>query len=225
MKESIVNSIFQINGLIQDCKEITYETIANKYIEIKNNFKSINALINNEKESIIVEPYKMQTENANFFIDNEFIGYIVENEFKLDFLFENDDLKRPKIVGKIINKNRPKKFLINSYSEIGHSCGRIGRLMEVLINNISLSTDIVFEGNLNALKIIINSYNDEYIISTQYYENEEKSELVNINGIVFQKPSSCIFKIKEKSLKIISSKQENSIMTYNYEYYSKYLNL
>ena len=217
MKKSIINSIDKINELIKKCENITYQTINDKYVEIKNNFKPIKALINNQKESI---NYIWQTNGNNYdnyVIENKINNIDIENEFALDVIFENDGLKEPKIIGKIINKNRPTNYLIDIYSKTGQNCGKIGREIEINLNNISLSTNIIFDDNLKTLEINITTNFDEYVINTQYYEFIEQVQSMVVSGIEFIVPSCCQKQLtREKISKIISSKNKSTITTYNY---------
>ena len=214
MKNSIIKSIFSIDELIQKSKNITLEIITKKYIEIKNNFSPIKIQINKTEESI-----NLITQDNIFSIDNKIINYDILNEFALDIIFENNDFKKPKIIGKIINKNKPRKYLIDFYSKIG-ICGRLGKKYEVEFNNISFSTDMIFDGYLNILQINITSDFDEYLITTQIYESKELMQSIMVNGIELKYPSTCKMLLKEKYIEEISSKNKNNLVKVSYIYFN-----
>ena len=214
MKNSIIKSIFSIDELIQKSKNITLDTITQKYIEIKNTFSPIKKQINKTEDSINLQNYDLTTKENNFKIDNKMLNYNIGNEFTLDIIFENNDLKKPKIIGKIINKNRPKQYLIDFYSPFG-KCGKIGRNIEVTFNNISFFTDIIFDGYLNIFQINITSDFDAYLITTQNYENKEVTESIMLNGVIC-KTTSCKISPKEEYKEIVSSKNNSNLVKVSY---------
>ena len=215
MKSTIIKSIFSIDELIQKSKNITVDTITKKYIKIKNNFSPIKMKINKTEESINLKSYNLMTQENNFRIDNKMINYNIGIDFTLDIIFENNDLKKPKIFGKIINNNKPQKYLIDYYSTFC-KCGRFGKNIEVTFNNISFSTDMIFDGTLNILQININSDFDAYLITTKYYEDEEVMKPIILNGVELQMSSICKSSLKEEYEEIVSSKNSSNLVKVSY---------
>ena len=221
LKDFIFNKINLINELIEKCSEITYKTISNKYIFYKDEFNPVNKQIVGEKESVVVDKFSHKAgEDLSYNVETKVEKFLVDNEFILDVLLEGD-LKKPKVIGKVINKNRPKTFQIKFYSQSGQICGKIGRQITVGFNNITLSSDIVFNSGLNKAKIESNFNNEEYNIQTKFYEEIEHTEVIIIAGIKFEMPSICQLVTletpeNEKSLEIISSKQNNEVKEYAY---------
>jgi hypothetical protein len=147
LREFIIDKIQLINELIEKNSNITYKIIANKYIDIKNNFKPINKKINDSKDSIPEADYANEgDEELNYKITTNIDIFKINNEFTLDIIFEEEDVKKPKIVGKVINNNKPNNIKIDFSSQTGQICGKIGRIINAEINNISLSTNIIFDG-------------------------------------------------------------------------------
>ncbi len=220
MKESIIKYIMEIDELIKKCENITYKTIADNYINIKDNFNPVNTLKNKELESLPLEKYKEEKEEKNYIIETNVENYIIDNQFILDILFEDDDIKKPKIVGKVINKNKPKSFVINFYSKSGQS-GKLGRKINVEFNNISSSIDINFDGGLNDAIINTNFSYEEYNIHTKFYETIENTQIIVIGGIQFEIPGISIEKDidppeNEKELEVVKSKTKNKTESYSY---------
>ena len=89
----------------------------------------------------------------------------------------------PKLKGKVINKNRPKKFEIDLYSPMGQRYGKIGRKINAEFSNISLVSHIELKSGLNYALIYNIFNNDEYNIITKFYESEEKTEIIIIAAI------------------------------------------
>ena len=145
LKEFIINKIQSINESIEKSNNITYEVIANQYIAIKNDFSPTNKKIDDKKESISVDDYIKEEEVGNYTIKTTIENYKIDNEFALDIIFEKEEnVKKPKVLGKVINKNQPKKLEINFSSKTGQTCGKIRKKIISEFYNISLSNDIIF---------------------------------------------------------------------------------
>ena len=218
IKDSIIESILLINEYIEKCSDITYKTIANKYIEIKDNFNPVSENNEDEKDSTPIDNYNENAGNdLSYTIETKIEKYKIDNEFALDILFEEGDIKKPKVLGKVINKNKPKKIEINFYSLTGQVCGRIGRRINAEFNNISLSTDINFDGGLNNATINTNFDYEEYNVETNYYENVEITETIDLGGIQFPISSICTEITREvPDSEIILSKKEKEMKTYSF---------
>ena len=186
-KEKINNNINAINDLVNSCQKVTFETISNKYIEIKNEFNTINDAQNVEKKKINIDPYDYKQTDNYFTVETIVENYSVINKFNLDLIFESET-KAPKIIGKLENKINPKKFIIDFYSRFGQS-NKIGRKIDVNFQNISSYTNIIFDAGLNQVNIITNFNFDKYTIKTQYYEEREtKGSTIKIGNTEYTIP-------------------------------------
>ena len=181
MKEQIINNIIQINELINSCEKVTYEIINNKYIEIKDKFNKIEQSNNLVKNKINISPYKSQQTDNYFTVETNVENYLIDNKFTLDIIFEGES-KTPKVIGKVVNNILPKIFDINFYSSTGQN-GKLGRRINVVFNNISSYTNIVFDAGLNQANIITNFNFDEYSVKTQYYQEKVESVTKIIMGM------------------------------------------
>ena len=222
LKEFIIKKIKLINKLIEKCSNITYEVIINKYIDIKNKFNPVTKKFEEEKDSIIVDSYEEKAgDELSYTIKTKVQNFLVNNEFILDIIIEEES-KLPKLIGKIINKNRPKNFEIDIYSPDGQLCGKIGRRIFAEFSNVSLVSNIELNSGLNYATIKNNFNNEEYNIKTKFYQSEEYSEVIVIAGIPFEIPEGCIEKDREtpeneKDSEIIplEKKTENKKLTLN----------
>ena len=181
IKEQIIDDIIKINDLINSCEKVTIETIKNKYLEIKNNFNKIDDTQNSVKNEINIEPYKSHITDNYFTVETEVQNYLIDNKFSLDIIFD-EETTTPKIVGKLVNNVKPKKFDINFYSTSGQN-HKLGRTINVTFNNISSYSNIIFDSGLNLANIITNFNFDEYTVKTQYYEEKTETKTKTILGM------------------------------------------
>ena len=186
MKEQIIDNIVKINELINSCEKVTYETINNRYIEIKEKCEKIDDSKNLEKKEISIIPYKTNITDNYFTVLTNVENYLIDNKFTLDVVFE-EETKTPKIIGKLINNISPKKFNIDFYSSIGQN-GKLGRTINVAFNNIESSSEIVFDSGSNKATIVTKFNFDEYTVKTQYYEETTKTIIKNIMGMTIVIP-------------------------------------
>ena len=185
IKEYIKNYIIKINKLIEIFTNISYETISNEFIKIKNDYNQVNKLINKE-EKVNIEEYIWKGEEDTYKIKTEIDKYFHDNEIIFDIIFENEDKRKPKIIGKIINKNRPKRLLFDIFPLYGNGCVKVGTKISTYFNNISLLVDFSYESYSNSFNINTSIDFDEYEISyNKYYEKEQKIIIKKIAGIDF----------------------------------------
>ena len=210
-KENITNSINQMNNLLEKCINITYKEINKKYIKLKDNFKPVN-FQKIEKKSIELEE-KEEVDGTIYKIEANIDEYLIENQISFDILLnESDgDILTPIILGKLINKNHPKKMVIDFYTNNGQSCEIKGRKMTINFNNISLISEMVFDNGLN--NIIINNIIDfdEYNIKSEKYTVKEKKIQFVLAGIEFVFPSICKTTLDgESEVKVVNEVKNNT---------------
>ena len=218
-KEYIKNYFIQVNDLIDDCANITYKEINKKYFEIKNNFNSIkNKKI--EEKLIEIDNHNENVDEMKYIIKTKIDKYLIENEISLDIVFEEGeegDIIIPKIIGKIINNNHPKKMVIDFYSNYGQNCQIKGRKMTINFNNISFISDFIFDSSLN--NVTINHYInfDEYNIKSEKYTIKEENFIKNISGMSVVFPKLCKSSLDgEYEIKTCDAIKNNSTEIYEY---------
>jgi hypothetical protein len=220
-KELILESIEKINELIENCTNITFKIITDKYIEYKDNFNAIYVPNKREEDEQNFDDYNERIDDKIYIVKAKIKSYKIENEIQMDIKFEDEEMKKPKIEGSLINKNRPTMFEIDIYSKYGQKCGKIGRKISAEINNISLSVDLNIDGGLNSGSFITKTDFDEYIIKNYFYETKEIKQSRIIGNIEFPLPSRCD-EIKvdipegEKEEEIISAKKNETNIQYNF---------
>ena len=215
-KKYIDTSINQINELIEQCANITYEQINNKYINIKNNFHPINQTIKEEK-LIEIDIHNENINGMDYIIETKIDKYLIENEITLDIQSEEGDISKYKLVGKIINKSRPHKMIIDFYLNFGQKCEIKGRRMTINFNNINFSSNLIFDSTLNNITIYNNIDFDEYNIKNEKYIIKEFNFIKVLGGITFVFPNLCISTIDgENEIKIVNSKKNSTTQLFEY---------
>ena len=217
-KEQIIDGIIEINNLINSCEKITIETIKNKYLEIKNQFNKVEDSQNLIKSEIDIIPYKTNRTDNYFTVETVVENYLIDNRLTLDIIFD-EETTTPKIIGKLVNNVKPKKFDIDFYSTFGQN-NKLGREIKVIFNNISSYSNIIFDSSLNQANIITNFDFDEYTVKTQYYEEKSEVKTIIILGVtyVFEggKIRYYIDTADEEKVKSVDAK--NVTFTENYVY-------
>ena len=193
----------------------------NKYQEFKNNFNVINEENKIIEDDIIIDEYCEEIVDHNYFVKSKIKNYTLFNEIKFDIIFEEGDIKKPRIVGTLINKNRPSSWEIDIYSQYGQKYGRFGRRIIVEINDVSLYVDFNFDLISNKASFNTKTNFGEYIIKNYFYESKEIKESQTIGTISFPLPSRC-YEIDsgipegEKELEIINAKKIETKMIINF---------
>ena len=168
-----------------------------------------------------MDDYTERIDDQTYTVKSKIKSYIIENEIQMDINFEDGDMKKPKIVGSLINKNRPSNFEIDVFSKFGQKCGRFGRRINAQVNNISLSVDLNFDGGLNSGSFTTKIDFDEYTIKNYFYETKEIKQSRKIGNIDFPLPSRCDevdaqIPEGEKEEEIISAKKNETNIPYNF---------
>ena len=167
IKQLIKNSINYIDDLIENCSDATYKTILNEYKKIKEKYNSINESYNNQIDEILIK--NIDDKNEVNKIENVITNYKSQNEIKFDIILEDNDIKKPKVIGKIINMNKLQKLFIDSYI-LEDQCKKLGRNVTVSFKNVSLNMEIIFDVYFNEAKINSNFYCEKYDILTNSYK-------------------------------------------------------
>jgi hypothetical protein len=214
IKELIKNFINKIDKNIENSANITYNSLSNEYIKIKDKFKTVNIKDQNTIQKSIPENSITATNDKIYFIASTISNLLVENEFNLDIVLEKENFG-PLIVGNITNKNRPEKLEIDFYTKTGNNCGKIGRRITILFNNISLLSNFSFNWGDNNLLIDNVLDADEYEIKTENYEIKEKGSETILFGIPFNN-YECEESEGKTEREIIASKKDKTNKEYIY---------
>jgi hypothetical protein len=183
-KEEILELINRINKLIENCSNITFHTMGEKYKKIKEKFNSTKYnQINNGTIMEKSDDYTEEVNNQTFKIKKKIENYTEDSEIKLDINLT--DIQKPKIEGKVINKNRPKTLTIDITSDFGPK-EQFGTKITSDINNISLSVDFIFDICSNKISFNAITNFDEYSIKKSTYNITKTTVPKKVGGILFK---------------------------------------
>ena len=220
MKNKLINSIIEINELINHNENIANEVLNNNYHDIIRKYKSIRYNDTKTEESISIPEYiYYDFDSDNIFgIETSINNYKTNNEFSFDTIYDEKNATT-KVIANLINNIKPKSFIIDAYSSNGPT-GKIGRKINVIFNNIHSKSNIIFDGKLINATVTHNFNFEEYYVKTQYYEERITSFNIVILGITFTIPETRTIQnietpYNEKYYEI-ASKNETIIENYQY---------
>ena len=185
IKEYVENSILTIDKLINQSNDITYKIIYDKYQEIKDNYNSINEKNENEGEIDDSFIYSQKDGDKFYKIEVTINKFLYENNFNFDINSKDG------LVGKSVNQNRPKSFVVDFSTKIG-KCIEKGKKMNVVLNNVSSIIDINFNAS-STETIITKKYNIlDYSINNEFYNETLINKTSHAGGVRVQK-LSCVY--------------------------------
>ena len=180
MKENIILEVNKINELLNSCEIVTFKAINNEYIKIKDEFNKLDLQKDSEIEEIPISLSEFNKTDNLFTLKTEIENYLIKNKFTLDLIF-NEENKIPKVLGKVINNVKPKKFNLDFYYKIGAL--KHGDEIEITFNNISSYTNIIFEAGLNNATLMTNFNFEKYNVNIKPYYQKENSNQIIGSGI------------------------------------------
>ena len=154
--------------------------MANKYIEINESFSRIEEKVDQKNNKEFEDNIRQVNDyNVKTTLDN----YLVKSEFLLDIYFEEGNIKKPRLKGKVVNKIQPHNLVIDIYTLTGQNNSNTGFVYKPYFNNIESYSDIRYDANLN-FAIIDTFFNfQEYKIETETYQNVEITKKIIVGGM------------------------------------------
>ena len=205
MKELIYQEIKEIAKYIIICRDITFNNMANKYIEINESFNRIEETINLEKNGEFEDNIR---QDKDYNVKTTLNNYKVKSEFLLDIYFEEDNIKKPRLKGKVVNKIQSHNLVIDIYTLTWQKNSKIGNKYKPYFNNIESYSDISYDANLN-VAIIDTFFNfQEYKIETEIYQNRETIKKTNKFGIELPTITPSILTSASKNETILSKNKK-----------------
>ena len=217
MQNYIKNNISAINNLIEKAIEVTYDTINNKYQEIKSNFEPINDVKNTNKTVEFFSYNETIDINSNQ-AEIKMAKYIIDNEISFNIFTQNEDISKPKIIAKSIIRDKPFSLEIDFSSKIGN-CINKGKNIIFNLNNISSSIEIEFDSSSIEAEITKKYNFDEYNINNNYYTEEPKKLSVKVGKVPIIKmvcAKKQIFPEGEKENEIIEERKFSEKEIYSF---------
>ena len=174
IKELILNAIIQLDESIDKGTNNTYEKISNEYLKVNESFIHINNKIYKQTEfkpeSVIINKNILDTE----------IMLTEDNEFLFEIIYEEGKLYRPKVNGKVINRNIPKNLEISNTKNIGLM--KQEEEITIDIKNAFLITEINYDGLSNSANLSTYFSVEDYNIKTETYLIQSGYNPINLGG-------------------------------------------
>ncbi len=174
VKKHIIKSINDINTDLNECANITYNTIEDKYNLISKQVESLN------KEESEISQEKIEN---NFIVENQnqitTVNYVIFNmtkktNIKYDLTFEDNGMKKPNVNINIINQNKPKKMNFDLIKSL-NGCGRIVESIEIEFNDVNYTMNVDFNTKSNDINLTTITNFEAYQYNKEIYQIEEES--------------------------------------------------
>ena len=149
----IEESLFDINNLLNQCANITYETIEKEFETMSNNTKDFE---HNENKIQDMPKIKEITtsQNTQFTTEADFENLEKKVNFKFSLKSEGEGhIKNKKIVASVTNQIRPKKVTFEITNHFNGNCSKEYQIVEVEFNNINYTTNLVFDTESNNVNL------------------------------------------------------------------------
>ena len=185
-------SVKEIDNLLNQCANSTYETIGNILEEISNEAESIDKEYDKETE---VNPIKKTINYQNGEINTEAKISSMRNRAKFEFKLISETkgkLKKKKIINSVVNQIKPDRVDFKISSPYG-TCGEIYHKIEVYFNNASYSKNLNFDTISNILNgtTITDFESYKYTIGKYEIENAEGKVCICILNICTCTQKNC----------------------------------
>ena len=207
LRKFIKESLDNIDALLNQCANITYQTFASKYEEISEEIKPIDKSHNDDKK---IEPLKKisSSQNTEFTTDADISVVNKKARFKFALITEVEGkIKKPKIVASINNYIKPEEVKLKISKHIG-SCGKDYHEIKVNFNNVSYSTNLNFDTKSTLINVTSITDFESYSYSVARYKIENSNENICIN---FLGISTCLEEECPKNPKTVDPPVEKTI--------------
>ena len=172
LKNYLNDSINEIDNNLNQCANITYNTFGEKYINISKEVESIN-IEDTKNEGDTQESLSFPNQNKIINVVYTISGLVKKAFFQFDLIFEGEELKKPRAKLRIINQSKPNKLNFDIV-EPQNTCGKIIEKLDVPINKVNYTLNIDFFTNSTNLYVSSLGDFEDYYISKQLLEVEEK---------------------------------------------------
>ena len=204
LKNGLNQSLIYMHNLLSQCADTTYKTFNKKYQQISEKTEKVNKKYSNNSKIFNQIDYFRNTEHSRRDGIAKIPTFIEYSEFKFDYEFEGDKLKKPKIKFRIVDGSHPDTMNFNITSKFG-TCGEIVNEINVKFNGANYTMDIDYSSDFSSnINITTFTNFDKYIYSTKVYQLSENNstDSLDTGGIVldYEDETFCN-KRKKKDLK------------------------
>jgi len=199
LRDFLNKSLIEINENLNQCANITYITLSKEYEKIANKTKQVKSNYTNNKDILNKITYKKQTEHKINRVSAIVTNYREYGEFYFDLKFEgNKNIRKPKVVGTIINKSRPKNIIFEIESPYGN-CGKVVTELKLELNDANYTMDLFTNSKNINITTISNIEKFKYSTEISQYGERKEKETIIVNGVEVEIVIGCKL-VKEKEL-------------------------
>jgi hypothetical protein len=173
VKKYIIKSINDINTDLNECANITYNTIEDKYNLISKQVESLNKEESEISQEKIENNYIVENKNQITTVNYVIFNMTKKTKFKYDLTFEDNGMKKSNININIINQNKPKKMNFDLIKSL-NGCGRIVESIEIEFNDVNYTMNVDFNTKSNDINLTTITNFEAYQYNKEIYQIEEK---------------------------------------------------
>jgi hypothetical protein len=175
LKSYIEKSLIDINNLLNQCANITYETIEKEFEKLSSKYNDFSYNENKMEDEKIITAIS-ESQNTQFTTEAKFKN--IENKVNFNFSLTSEgegQIKSKKIFVSITNPIKPKKVtfdIINKFT----GCSKEYQTVQVEFNNINYTTILIFDTKSNLANLTQLSDFDSFNYNVARYKIESNNE-------------------------------------------------
>jgi hypothetical protein len=170
LRSYIEELLDDINNLLIQCVNITYETFEKEFENMSSKYKDF---IINENEQENKEPISKISisQNTQFTTEANFDNIEKKVKYKFEFSSEGEgQIKNQKIFLSVINQIKPKKTSFKITNKFQDNCGEEYQTVDVEFNNITYTTNLIFDTESNLVNLTSLSNFDSFNYKVARYK-------------------------------------------------------
>jgi hypothetical protein len=180
---------------LNQCADITYKIFNSEYEKISNKTNTVKTNFTDNKKELNSISYTKNTEHKRNKVKASLSNYREYGEFEFELKFEeNKNIKIPMVIGRIINKSRPKKVNLNVSSPYG-SCGEIINQMEIEFNDANYTMELISDSKKINVTTYTNFENYEYSTEVLQFGETNETKIIEFDGVVVEVRTKCKKKV------------------------------
>jgi len=191
----IDKSLIDINDLLNQCANITYETFQKEFEKLSNKYPDF-SIEKNENENR--DPIKSISNTTNTQYTTEANFEYIEKNVKFIYSLSSEgegQIKNYKIFASVINQIKPKKLTFEIANKFGDECGKDYQTVEVEFGGINYTTTLIYDTESNLVNLTSLSDFDSFNYHEARYRINPSNEYINIGSLgvemCFNDPSQC----------------------------------
>ena len=217
IKNYLNDSMEKIYEDINECINITYETLIKEYKSLSKEENKINKNYSEFEEEVNSIKYKSyKIEDTKYYIQTTIKNLNHYSNFIIDVIYEKNDYKYPQILVNITNKNRPKNINFDVHYYHGN-CAKKGIILDADLNDVSYVMNLSLNTKSPNIKATTITKFEKFYYTSEVYENVDSEEEIcfEIAYIKFcVPPSDCPNKITISKEKLINKEKDSSITNF-----------